>query len=632
MRHRSFALVAAVFLAAPASAQVRYDVGSPVLRDIWVDPSGSDSDTGESRDRALRTVIEAWARVPRGAPLSGTGYRLMLAAGRYGEDVVPNWWEDRQGTRGAPVMIVSADGPGRAVLPNLEIASCTHLYLMGLRIEAAGGDALHVQASRHVLVREVTIVGLGDVRNYEGPQEAMKVNQSQHVYVEDCDVSGGHDNAIDFVAVQYGHIVRSRIHRSVSWALYLKGGSAYYLVEGNELYDAGEGGFAAGQGTGFEFMVSPWIHHEAYDIRFVNNVVHDVEGAGIAANGAYDALFAFNTLYRVGRRSHAIEVRHGNRTCDGDVARCRELLAEGGWGTTQVGGDEPIPARNVYIVNNLVLNPDGYRSEWQHLTIDGPRAPSSGSNIPSPARVDDNLVLRGNLFWNGPADLPVGVEDADLEARLRAENTINAFEPRLVDPAGGDFRPVAGGNVFTAPTAALPAFPGGDQPRPPIAPAGELANAVPVDRAGAPRGTNPPPGAYSGTGGTVSTPPAPTARPDLAGVWLRLSATRQRVQGSVRWSIAGAVRVENRGQALAGASTVRVHLSADAALEASDRLLRTIEIPALAPGESRRVAWSVLLPRRVDPRGSRVLVALDALGVVVESDEGNGLLVSEPIR
>ena len=27
----------------------------------------------------------------------------------------------------------------------------------------------------------------------------------------------------------------------------------------------------------FEYMTSPWLHYEAYDIKFVNNVIHDTD-------------------------------------------------------------------------------------------------------------------------------------------------------------------------------------------------------------------------------------------------------------------------------------------------------------------------------------------------------------------
>ena len=59
-----------------------------------------------------------------------------------------------------------------------------------------------------------------------------------------------------------------------------------------------------GQGTGLQFMTAPWLHYEAYGIRVVNNIVHDTEGAGLGVNGGYNVLIAWNTLYRVGRRSH----------------------------------------------------------------------------------------------------------------------------------------------------------------------------------------------------------------------------------------------------------------------------------------------------------------------------------------
>jgi hypothetical protein len=84
-------------------------------------------------------------------------------------------------------------------------------------------------------------------------------------------------NAINAVAIAYGHVLGSAIHRS-DWCFYLKGGSAYWLVAGSTVYDCDSAAFAAGQGTGFEYMEPPWLQYEAYDIKFVNNLVHDVEG------------------------------------------------------------------------------------------------------------------------------------------------------------------------------------------------------------------------------------------------------------------------------------------------------------------------------------------------------------------
>ena len=60
-----------------------YDPGKPTLRDVWLDPiNGKDSNSGASRDQALRTITAAWNRIPEGT-LTTTGYRLLLTAGDY---------------------------------------------------------------------------------------------------------------------------------------------------------------------------------------------------------------------------------------------------------------------------------------------------------------------------------------------------------------------------------------------------------------------------------------------------------------------------------------------------------------------------------------------------------------------
>lgn len=155
---------------------------------------------------------------------------------------------------------------------------------------------------------------------------------------------------------------------------------------GNRFFDAGTGGFTAGQGTGFDFMTAPWLQYEAYGITFTHNVIHDTQGAGIGVNGGTDILMADNTMYRVGSRSHVIEVVFGSRSCDGDAARCLTYLAQGGWGPNVPGRDEPIPNRNVVIRDNIVLNPDGFESRWQHFAVATPRMPSAGSTGPGRRR------------------------------------------------------------------------------------------------------------------------------------------------------------------------------------------------------------------------------------------------------
>ena len=485
---------------------------TPVV--LWVDPvAGSDAAAGTARTAALRTLTAAWGRVPSGAALA-VPYTIKLVPGTYSEDIVPGWMDDRHGTAAAALVLTAADGPGTVTLPALNIHGCSYLQLSGLTVESGGtpesggGNTLHFEACDHVLIDRCTVRGLGDREAYTTPQETVKANQCSYLTIQDSDVSGAWNPAVDFVAVQYGSIVRNKIHRAGDWGIYLKGGSAYFTIAGNEIYDCFNGGFTAGQGTGFEFMVSPWIHYEATDIKFVNNVVHDTEGAGMGVNGSYNVLLAWNTLYRVGRRSHAIELVQGSRSCGGDTVRCAALLAEGGWGTATPGdaGAQPIPNRNVFVFDNLLYNPPGYQSQWTQFALPGTLATAPGSNIPTPARADDNVVIRGNLIWNGPVDLPLGIggdgeggqpgNPTCTAALVLAQNAIHTVQPVLVDPAGGDFRVAASCDLSGAATVAVPDFAGGDRPARPLAPQGDLSNAVTSDAVGSPRAAGDPPGAY----------------------------------------------------------------------------------------------------------------------------------------
>jgi hypothetical protein len=459
---------------APASAWTmtdgrlpRFDIGTPAVVDVWVDPAaGSDAAAGFSPTQPLRTVTEAWRRIPTGTPLS-TGVRINLLPGTYTEASIPNYWERRHGTFSAPIIVTAAAGAGSVRLPSVNVFDCHHLYLVDLEISAGGGDVLHFERCSSILVRGTTVRGTGSIVDYAVPQETLKANQCRHIYVEDCDISGAWDNAIDFVAVQHGHVVGSRIHRAGDWAMYAKGGSAHLVIAGNEIFDAGTGGFTAGQGTGFEFMVAPYLTFEASDIAFVHNVVHDTQGAGFGVNGGSNILLAHNTLYRVGARSHVIEVVHGLRSCDGDVAACTTFLAVGGWGTNVPGREESIPNENVSILNNVVLNPEGFVSQWQQFAVAAPRTPTAGSNIPAPARADTGLVIRGNVIWNGAPGHALGIDSPALAADIAASNAINSLRPVLVDPARGDYRLAPG---FTLPNPVpLPPLPGGGS-APPVAP------------------------------------------------------------------------------------------------------------------------------------------------------------------
>jgi len=457
-----------------------YTIGSITVRDVFVDPvAGNDSNDGNARATALRTLTAAWNRIPQSSTLTSTGYRIQLMAGTHPRASVPNYFESRYGTAQFPIIIQSADASRSAhVLGDFNVFDTRYLYLIGLDLTPdPPGDVVHCEKCDHLLIRDCHLSG-----GARQAQETLKVNQSQNVYVESSTIHGAYDNNIDFVSVQYGHIIDNQISDAEDWCVYTKGGSAYFRVEGNDISQCGTGGFTAGQGTGFQFMTPPWIHYEAYDIKVLHNVIHDTQGAGLGVNGGYDILLAHNTLYRIGSRSHLLEVVYGARSCDGQPGdptrqRCTDYLALGGWGTTVVDDGTNytrIPNRNVYVYNNLIYNPPGFTSP-QHFTVAAPLEQTS-----PPAIADTNLRIRGNVIFNGDVETPLGVSDdtgCDAsnptcnDVQLRADNTINTLQPQVAS----DLHPIPGSNLFSVTPIVIPDFAWSDAPT--GTPTGSISNA-----------------------------------------------------------------------------------------------------------------------------------------------------------
>ena len=528
---------------ADAASDGYYDIGNPTLRDIWVDPnSGDDSHTGNNRDDALKTITAAWSCIPSGAPLATTGYRIMLVPGAYPCEPGPeaencvNYFSDRFGTYQFPIIIRAADGPGTVTIRGgFNLNNVRYLYLIDLDMvggtplptNISGNNLLHIALSDHVLLRGLSVIGPACATDTcNNLQEVLKVNQTQHLYVEQSTIGGAWHSSVDYMVVQHGHFLDNRIHTAGQWCMYVKGGSAYLRVEGNELSGC-RLGFQAGQAANLPVMLSPWLHYEAYDVKFVNNLLRDIPGVGMSVSGGYNILFAHNTLYRVatdtGTGYGLTDFVHGERGCSPTdevpdaLSACNSFIATGGWGPNFLTDSIPgIPNHSIFIFNNVFYNPAPQQTLYSHFDIFGPIMPPAGfRNIPRPSTTDNNLVICGNVIWNGPAGWPLGNEESDRGCRpsnttcnttqLNSDNTINSVEPQLVNPSTGDYRPVPNGNLFSVATCAIPDFTWADVPASPPVPAGDVSNAVTRDRDGNPRTSSPPPGAYAGTSSSTVT-------------------------------------------------------------------------------------------------------------------------------
>ncbi len=517
MNSKSWAVSAFLFLfififtqSSPTRAGEPYDMGSPVFTNLYVSPNGNDNNNGLSTTAPLQTIRGAWNKI-KAQGFQQTGYKVNFLPGSYFSDI---YLDDVHATYEHPIFFTASNGSGTVTFNgNIQFARVSYVYMSSITLRHAG-DVFHCDTCDHFLLKNMIVDG-----GNRQAQETVKVNQSQHIYIEDSDIQGAYDNPIDFVAVQYGHLLNNKVHNGEDWCAYAKGGSAYITVEGNEFYNCGTGGYTTGQGTGFEYMVYPWLNYETYDTKVINNIVHDVQGAAFGVNGGFNILIAHNTAYRVGSRSHVLEVVFGSQECDGDTSwpgACQNNYNLGGWGDAS-GRVFSIPNKNVYVYNNIIYNPPGFQSQWQHLQIDGARS-STGGNLPSTVRADDNLQIRGNIIWNGSSNMELGVGGQACgdsnptcnRAQILAENDINTVQPQLISPSTGNFRPVPGGNVFGNLGYDIPNFSAAESP--PIAiPLGNVVNDVLFDRDQNSRNSSFVPGAY-GTG----TPAAPSAEVSLS--------------------------------------------------------------------------------------------------------------------
>ena len=554
------ALAVPVRATAADPATLRYDIGAISFADIHASPSGDDTSGTGSAARPFRSIARAWRAVEHDSAHYRTrAYRILLAPGLYRgaylDHDINGTVHPSLGTSTTPIVIQSQDTSNRAQIvffdtgsrANLTLYRFHYAYLLDFDIRLdltsvtsdgtggtvasteSHGDGFQCERCDHLLLRGMH-VELYYADAEIGQTETIKLNQSTHVYLEESEFAGAGDNVIDAVAVRHGWWVRNVIHHARDWCLYAKGGSADIVIAANEVSRCRIGGMLAGQGTTMPFMEQPFLEYEAYHIKFINNIVHDTEGAGMGANGGFNILFAYNTLVRTGvspnLRNQLLELAPGGRDCYGPTtAECQAMVAAGAWGPAASGdGGEGIPNRQVYFLNNLIVNPGGTVSPVRLFRVDGPRnAPGGSWSGPGPVRSDDGVIVRGNLIWTGSDTLELpdgsggcGSSHPTCSASLiSSQNRVNTAEPRFVGFAGGDYRPTAG-SPATSGTVALPTFSttglSGEQA---AILAGTLATVVHTDFNGTLRTSDAVGALVAGAPAPVTPTPAPALSPSM---------------------------------------------------------------------------------------------------------------------
>ncbi len=325
-----------------------------------------DDFTGEA-NQGIDIRITAGSSLASAINRANPGDRILVPAGTY----TGGGWIERSGTASAPITIVSADGPRRAVIQgggeSLRVGNSAYLVFDGFEVRNSGDNAVHIDNSHHITLRNLYAHDAGR----EG--DVVKVNQSHHMTIERSEFarpgprSGGENpdqECLDFVDVDDSVIRDNFIHDGGSMLAFVKGGSRNTVIERNVFSQqrAGASDPVVGLGGPTDIALLQGEQFEIINVIFRNNVVMNGVVGAVAVYDAQGAYIANNLMLNNDRV--IVEFRAGN----GPAAR----------------------SENVQVVNNLVVDTRG--------------------RMPTPFQRSSHgltgLATSYNLYWNNGQALP----------------------------------------------------------------------------------------------------------------------------------------------------------------------------------------------------------------------------------
>lgn len=306
------------------------------------------------------------AAINRASP----GDRILVRAGTYAGGA----WIERTGTAAAPITIVSADGPRRAIISGgaepLRVGASAYLVFDGFEVRGAGNNAVHVDTSHHITLRNL-------YAHDAGPDgDALKVNQSHHITIESNELArpgarsaagvNPYQECIDLLDVDDAVVRNNFIHDGGGQLMVVKGGSRNAVIEGNLISQqrAGSTDPAVGLGGWTDANLLGGERYEAINVVFRNNVVMGGTYGAIAVYDVQGGYVAHNLLLNNDRVM--VDFRAGNGPAGG--------------------------SSDVRVVNNLMVDTRG-------------RMPTAYLRSSHTAT---GFAATYNLFWNNGAAIPTG--------------------------------------------------------------------------------------------------------------------------------------------------------------------------------------------------------------------------------
>lgn len=284
------------------------------LSKIWVSPTGSDNGDGTA-GRPFRTIQKA---IDSATP----GVAIMVKEGVYKENLhvggAANQWRLKNATAEKPIVLVSADGSGKAVIdaPGANMSAIlvsvghTHIYDFDVRggaSNAGDNSVIKVVTSDNVAAARGGIVIDGNTITGTG-RDLVKAHMVHDIQITHNRLIGdAYEDMIDFVTVWDAVIADNTIDGAASRAINVKAGSRDIDIVNNlivlesgfkwpdrAIVEIGGDGFSR---AGRPPLPPDFQGFEAKNVRFANNVVSGDSASTVSLRGAVDSIVENNLLW-----------------------------------------------------------------------------------------------------------------------------------------------------------------------------------------------------------------------------------------------------------------------------------------------------------------------------------------------
>jgi len=359
--------------------------GTAAATDYFVATWGNDDWPG--------TIDQPFLTITKGTSVAVAGDTVNVRAGSYAEGRL-DFYSD--GTPGAYITLQSYDGDHAAhVTDGVYVHARKYIRIIGMQISGST-NALHIDPGAKLTPRSQYIDIIRCYIHSPGGGDVVKVNQSDYVTLEDCDIGGASgDEQCDWVWVTYSVARRCYFYDFNSYAFTQKGGSQYNVLE-DSVISHGLDTYARctrfGGSTDKKYRNPATDYATEYSV-YRNNIMR--EGPD-GASGTFECWYAYfynNTVYNCGYSDRGIILHHADPPTSGD------------------GG-----SRHLFFFNNVFMDNDGDMGNVYH----------DQSGKPYEDWQHDN-----NNFWNAGNPIPSGgLFDPNQEPNSTFGN------PNLANPTG----------------------------------------------------------------------------------------------------------------------------------------------------------------------------------------------------